>query len=306
MLRYRLILGFLFGAILLALFYFDCVVSRGWPQNAAALPPGTLVMLLIVVAIPPAIVEMQRLLDAQNVHISMRISVFSALLCALWPWLEQVADTIAENPQGSTSLTARVVIWCHTVKPQYLVPTVLVVSLVGALIMHSRHQMVKGALASAGGTLLAVVYLGVLPGFYLPICLTHSAGMIVSILLIVKFADIGAYTFGRLFGRHKLIAWLSPGKTVEGFAGGLIVAALTGALLTLCSPNYPFWEGIVAGVLLGAVGQCGDLLESMLKRDAGVKDSGHVPGFGGLLDMLDSPLLAGPVAYWMLKLVHKS
>ena len=60
---------------------------------------------------------------------------------------------------------------------------------------------------------------------------------------------------------------------------------------------------LVAGIVLGAVGQAGDLLESLLKRDAGVKDSGKVPGFGGILDILDSPLLAAPAAYWLLKLV---
>ena len=111
---------------------------------------------------------------------------------------------------------------------------------------------------------------------------------------------------GHAIGRHKLIPWLSPGKTVEGFFGGLIFSGIVGAAITYFCHTFAWQQGLVAGVLLGAVGQVGDLLESLLKRDAGVKDSGHVPGFGGVLDLLDSPLLAAPVAYWILKLVSKS
>ena len=115
---------------------------------------------------------------------------------------------------------------------------------------------------------------------------------------------MGAYGVGRWLGKHKLIVWLSPGKTWEGFVGGLAAAAFIGMLLSHFSPEFAWWEGLLAGVVLGAAGQMGDLLESLLKRDAGVKDSGLVPGFGGVLDMLDSAVLAAPLAYWMLKLVH--
>ena len=156
-------------------------------------------------------------------------------------------------------------------------------------------------MANAGGTLLAITYLGVLPGFFLPICLTHSAWMLLAIVAIVKAADIGAYTTGHLIGKHKLIPWLSPGKTVEGFFGGLVFSALVA--LVLLHRQFSLPSALIAGLLLGAVGQLGDLLESLLKRDAGVKDSGKVPGFGGILDLLDSPLLAAPVAYWLLKLI---
>ncbi len=176
-------------------------------------------------------------------------------------------------------------------------------------------------MANAGGTLLAIVYLGVLTGFYLPICMTHSAWMVLATVAVVKCADIGAYTTGRLIGRHKLIPWLSPGKTVEGFFGGLLFAGIVGAGIAMflqatragVGGDPERWAGVsqlaailvgaASGVLLGATGQLGDLLESLLKRDAGVKDSGAVPGFGGVLDILDSPLLAAPVAYWLLKIV---
>jgi phosphatidate cytidylyltransferase len=197
-----------------------------------------------------------------------------------------------------------------------LVPTILTLSLVAAMALQARGHRVDGTMANAGGTLLAIVYLGVLPGFYLPICMTHSAWMVLAIVGVVKAADIGAYAIGRLIGRHPLIAWLSPKKTIEGFFGGLLLASLfaaaiaatikhNGASPALAQVGMPLVivGGFFSGTLLGAVGQLGDLLESLLKRDAGVKDSGKVPGFGGVLDILDSPLLAAPVAYWLLKLV---
>ena len=304
MFKLRLIYGLLFGAILLTMFYFDQTLSAGWPARAMSFPPGTLMALSLICIIPLATAEMRRLLQSEGVTISMRVCVTASILCMLWPWLEQLSQILLDNPKGANPIAVRVAWWFHTVKPHYLVPTVLALGLVGAVVMYSRNQKIDGAMASAGGSLLAIVYLGVMPGFFLPIRLTHSAGMVVSILLMVKGADMGAYGVGRWLGKHKLIAWLSPGKTWEGFLGGLAAAALIGLLLSHFSPEFAWWEGLLAGMVLGAAGQLGDLLESLLKRDAGVKDSGIVPGFGGVLDMLDSAVLAAPVAYWMLKLVH--
>src|SRR5438874_3131046 len=131
------------------------------------------------------------------------------------------------------------------------------------------------------------------------------------ILLVVKFTDIGAYFGGRAFGRHKLIPWLSPGKTWEGLVWGLITAGIVGALCTYPwrgpgkypIPHVPPIKGFIFGVIIGGIGQLGDLLESLMKRDAEVKDSGRlVPGFGGILDIIDSPLLAAPFAYLLFSL----
>ncbi len=304
MLKLRLIYGLLFGGLLLTMFYFDQALSAGWPGRTMSFPPGTLMVLSLLGIIPLATAEMRRLLKAEGVVISMRVCVTASLLCMIWPWLEQLSQTLLDHPKGTSPIAVRVAMWFHTVKPHYLVPTVLALGLVAAVVMYSRNQKIDGAMASAGGSLLAIVYLGVMPGFFLPIRLTHSAGMVVSILLMVKGADMGAYAVGRWLGKHKLIAWLSPGKTWEGFLGGLAAAAVIGAMLSHFSPEFAWWEGLLGGMVLGAAGQMGDLLESLLKRDAGVKDSGLVPGFGGVLDLLDSALFAAPLAYWMLKLVH--
>jgi len=322
MLKYRVIFGLLFGALFIALICLDSHYSRFWPAGSFSTPPGLFVAIACVIVIPFALREMQKLLASENVMISMRITVVASMLCMLWPWIEQVSESVMQMQAQLEHVTAtapatqtaalraiehspwyQLSQWTRTVKPHYLVPTVLALSLVAAVVMYSRRQRVEGAMANAGGTLLAIVYLGVLPGFFLPICMTHSAWMLLIIVCIVKSADIGAYTTGHLIGRHKLIPWLSPGKTVEGFFGGLAFSGAVGAGAALLFAHFSWPEGLIAGVLLGAVGQLGDLLESLLKRDAGVKDSGAVPGFGGVLDILDSPLLAAPVAYWLLKLV---
>ena len=110
---------------------------------------------------------------------------------------------------------------------------------------------------------------------------------------MVKFTDIGAYFGGRAFGKHKLIFWLSPGKTWEGLFFGLLTAGLVGVpFAALGLPAHvPWWKGFIFGVVIGGIGQLGDLLESLMKRDAEVKDSRQlVPGFGGILDIIDSPL----------------
>jgi phosphatidate cytidylyltransferase len=127
-------------------------------------------------------------------------------------------------------------------------------------------------------------------------------------------SDVGAYTVGRLIGRHKMAPVLSPGKTWEGVAGGLgfsclgawvtftwLVPAMTGE-----APTPAAWRWIVYGLLVGGTGIVGDLAESLIKRDVGRKDSSTwMPGFGGVLDLLDSILIAAPIAYlcWALGLV---
>jgi phosphatidate cytidylyltransferase len=165
---------------------------------------------------------------------------------------------------------------------------------------------VEGVCAAAGGAMFAMVYLGLMFGFLLALRRYHSAWVLLGILAVTKSCDIGAYFTGRALGRTPLIPWISPKKTVEGFAGGIVLAALLGLALAAVSQrladitSVPLWLGAACGVIFAVVGQVGDLIASLFKRDAGVKDSSTVlPGFGGVLDVIDSPLLVGPVAYWI-------
>lgn len=165
-----------------------------------------------------------------------------------------------------------------------------------------------GTMASIAGTVLAVAYVGLLGSFIIQ--LRWLAGRYEGLLALAalvataKGTDVGAYTLGRIAGRHKLWPRLSPNKTVEGALGGLVfgLAACVGTvgighnLLGVPSLNWP--QAIGFGLVVSASAQLGDLMESMIKRDCSQKDaSATLPGFGGLLDVMDSLLFAGPVAY---------
>ncbi|MFO0874704.1 MAG: phosphatidate cytidylyltransferase [Phycisphaerales bacterium] len=184
---------------------------------------------------------------------------------------------------------------------------VVVAALVASMLVFARGRTIEGVLAASGAILVGVAYLGLMPGFILLLRQHASAWLIVGVILATKACDIGAYFTGRAIGRHKLIPWLSPGKTWEGLAGGIVAGAAAGAGLAALAaavadgaPATPAY-GALCGALFAVVGQLGDLGESLLKRGAGLKDSGSLlPGMGGVLDVLDSPLLVAPVAWWML------
>lgn len=125
-------------------------------------------------------------------------------------------------------------------------------------------------------------------------------------LLITKFSDTGAYAVGSLIGRHKMIPRISPGKTWEGFAGAIFASTLASLLFNhflghrMLGMNWQ--HAIVLGVILSVGAVVGDLIESIFKREAGVKDSGRFfPGIGGILDLLDSLLFNAPIMYLYLR-----
>jgi phosphatidate cytidylyltransferase len=175
-----------------------------------------------------------------------------------------------------------------------------------------RYREPDGQSGRLAASALAFGYVGVLLSFAIQLRFVGPAGAwgmaaLVSLVVVVKLSDIGAYTVGRWIGRHKLAPRLSPGKTIEGALGGLAFAA-GGSWLALVilwprisgasTPAVAAWQWLGFAVTVTAAGMIGDLAESLLKRDLGRKDSSDwMPGFGGVLDLLDSVLIAAPVAY---------
>jgi phosphatidate cytidylyltransferase len=170
-------------------------------------------------------------------------------------------------------------------------------------------RMYKGdghATARLATTIFVIVYLGLLPSFLIRLRWLPDDRAGVALLLAIfvpKCGDIGAYFTGRLFGRTPFAPTLSPKKTWEGFAGGMVFAVATAVGLSFAAPvfRYGIPEAIAFGLAVGLAGVFGDLAESMMKRDAMAKDaSASVPGFGGVLDVIDSVIFAAPVAYLFL------
>ena len=204
--------------------------------------------------------------------------------------------------------------WFQPVAASTLAFIIVFVMLFAAL-RRAWVQQTQEAIHHMAGTVLAMLYLGGLSWFLMALRVKHSlhhdgsirfkgsTAVILMILLVVKATDIGAYFGGKKFGKHKLIPWLSPGKTWEGLFFGVLTAGFIGIALSPMVGKLTRAHGFIFGVVIGGIGQLGDLLESLMKRDAEVKDSGHlIPGFGGILDVIDSPLLAAPFAYLLFSL----
>jgi phosphatidate cytidylyltransferase len=124
---------------------------------------------------------------------------------------------------------------------------------------------------------------------------------VLCLMLGVVFSDIGGYAAGVLFGKHPMVPAISPKKSWEGFAGSLIFGTAASVLAVTFLLEKPAWVGIPLGLMLVVTGTLGDLIESQVKRDLGIKDMGSLlPGHGGIMDRLDSLLPAAPVAYLLL------
>ena len=279
---------------------FLAVKGTGTPYG----PPGMILLLLGMLICGRASIELARMYKATGAIVSRRVVVFSSIIGVLAGGLtigsphRSAMGGVLRESGGAVLATAGVLV------------------VIVAFFIHTRHQTIKGACSAIGAALMAFMYAGVTLGFLMALRTEFSAWVVLGVIMTAKTCDIGAYFTGRAIGKHKLIPWVSPGKTWEGLVGGMITSGLVGAGFAalvvrlqasgqsvggLESVHLTPIHGFIAGAVLGLTAQIGDLSASVLKRDAGIKDSGRLlPGFGGIIDVIDSLVLAGPAAFWYL------
>jgi phosphatidate cytidylyltransferase len=277
MLKHRL----LFGALMTVLFT-GLVVLDGWLDGSLTASPGdntvqaTILMILVAVIVGLGSIELSALARSKGLVVLDPVCTAGVVLLATaWYWPQLLPISM-----GTYLLLAAAL------------------ALAGVLLEQHIRFGTAGVLGNCGVSCFSLMYLGLLSAFVLGIRIEAGLWPTLMFFFAVKSADIGAYTFGKLFGRHKFAPRISPGKTWEGMAGAVVAAAIITVALAAGFGIMGGWLALLFGVCMAFVGQLSDLAESMLKRDARQKDSSNrVPGFGGILDVIDSPLFAAPFAY---------
>lgn len=189
--------------------------------------------------------------------------------------------------------------------------TFLILFVLGLCLRQFFSRSNTAGIVAISTTLFGLMYVPWLLNFIQKINFFPNLGdngkfYVLYFILVTKFSDTGAYSVGSLIGKHKMIPRISPGKTWEGFGGAIAVSTLASVLFAhffrdkLAGMNWI--HAIILGVVLSVCAVVGDLIESLFKREAGVKDSGHFfPGIGGILDLLDSLLFNAPIMYLYLR-----
>ena len=191
----------------------------------------------------------------------------------------------------------------------FIIPLLLTSAVILSLLWLLWHPKREGAFIGWAWTIAGILYIGWLLSYFVALRGLVFSGIeeagrnLVFLALFATFgSDTTAFFAGRALGRHHLAPHISPSKTWEGAIAGVLGGIIISLLFTLPTPLHlplGYWQAILLGLLVSVFGQLGDLVESLLKRQSGVKDSGRlIPGHGGFLDRLDSVVFAGIVVYY--------
>jgi len=278
MVKYRLLFG-----TLMTVFFTAVVIFDGWLDGSVTASPaddrsvqGTGLCILIALLVIPAQIELSRLAAAKNLKVFLPVSIIGSILYATWRFWQQFIS----------------------LPPELYLLWLPVLTLLAMLLYQYTSYGTCGVLANCGVNCLSIWYLGLLSSFCLTARIEFGLWPLLMFVFVVKSSDIGAYAIGTLFGEHKFSPKVSPGKTWEGMGGACAAAVIVAVGFAVGCDIMAWWLAVVFGLCFAFIGQMGDLAESMMKRDAQQKDSANkVPGFGGILDIIDSPLVAAPFAY---------
>ncbi len=187
----------------------------------------------------------------------------------------------------------------------YVWGPVALVAAVGIAILTAMFWRIRrgtdGYVRDVTASVFTIVYLPLMAGFLsLTLAADNGAQRVVVFILLTVSNDIGGYAAGVLFGKHPIAAQISPKKSWEGFAGSVLLQGVVGAVSWVFLFDAPWWQGVIAGLVLTVTATAGDFAESAIKRDLGVKDMGSfLPGHGGMMDRFDS-LIPNAFTSWVL------
>jgi len=287
MLGWRLFLSAIMIPALCAGFYFDSQFG----------PPAPFLLLFAIMMAGRSSWEFVDLLKTRSFRPDVFVVAACTIVVVAANWLQRIPLGLGPAPEGVAALGPSMLAYAVSIQ---------------AIFLHAaiRYREPGDSMESLGAEVLAVSYIGVL--LSLTAQLRWVGGTdgnylaLGSLIVVTKSGDIGAYTVGRLFGKRKLNPRLSPGKTWAGAYGAVLGGAIaswawftyaTPLMIEGAEPCALHWS-LLFGVIVGVVGLFGDLCESLIKRDVGRKDSAVLlPGFGGILDLLDSVVYSGPVVY---------
>jgi phosphatidate cytidylyltransferase len=284
MLKHRLFFGILMTVLFIAVVIFD-----GWLDGSLTASEadnkqiqGTVFCLLIVLLAIPAQLELSKLAEAKSLRIFTPVTTIASIFFATNRYFLQFIE----------------------IRPDTCLIFLSVIVLFALLLYQYIFYNISGVLANCGASYFSILYLGLLSSFCMEIRLKFGLWPLLMFVFVVKFADIGAYTIGSMLGKHKFSPKISPGKTWEGMGGAVAFAIIAAVGFALSFDIMSWWFAVIYAVCLAFIGQIGDLVESMIKRDAEKKDSANkVPGFGGILDIIDSPLVAAPFGYLFFMMI---